>query len=526
MKKGKEWSQTGTMIKKPDRGWLHPDRAITDGGGVCYCVRYIGCMQILRSMRTLRFEERTQVTREAITRTIEASGVRGQKKRKVSKNVTKILGGRPVVNRAGTTINLTIGIEGLQLAVVDTGEVLAHHAMPSISFATGGEREFVDFIGYVAKDPIYDRACHTFDCGDLAFDVITTIGQAFELRYKRFLQQPKAQPMQVENQFGTAGGQLGYGFDEENHAYSEAPHQAQAQRVAVAGAAVASKPPPQPVNPYSQAAPVNPYDNPMSGPPMGQAVPNPYDNPRQGAGGPVGGGFDAMAAGAAVVGFTNTAAHYDNPNLFNPDADDDHSQLLANMGSSSAMYDNTDKKDVDFDDHITKEKEEALALYDNHAPRQAAVLPPAQTQVAQPGGFDDAVYDNAKATAPANVFGMQQMAQQLPAQPPTDPNSLQAQDWFHGQIPREEAEGILEEDGEFLVRESTTQAGQFVLTGMEGGVIKHLLLVDPEGTVRTKDKVFASVPDLIHYHIEHNLPIVSAGSSLRLGTAVVVDTEE
>lgn len=44
MKKGgKEWSDTGTMIKKPARGWLHPDRAITDGGGVCYCVR-VSCM--------------------------------------------------------------------------------------------------------------------------------------------------------------------------------------------------------------------------------------------------------------------------------------------------------------------------------------------------------------------------------------------------------------------------------------------------------------------------------------------------
>ena len=71
----------------------------------------------------------------------------------------------------------------------------------------------------------------------------------------------------------------------------------------------------------------------------------------------------------------------------------------------------------------------------------------------------------------------------LPQQPPLDPTSLQAQDWFHGQIPRDEAEAILEEDGEFLVRESTTQAGQFVLTGMDAHVVKHLLLVDPEGVV-------------------------------------------
>lgn len=75
-----------------------------------------------------------------------------------------------------------------------------------------------------------------------------------------------------------------------------------------------------------------------------------------------------------------------------------------------------------------------------------------------------------------------QMAVNLPPTAP-DPNSLEAQDWFHGQISREEAEAILEEDGEFLVRESTTQAGQYVLTGMENGQVKHLLLVDPDGVV-------------------------------------------
>ena len=41
--------------------------------------------------------------------------------------------------------------------------------------------------------------------------------------------------------------------------------------------------------------------------------------------------------------------------------------------------------------------------------------------------------------------------------------------------------------------------------------------------VRTRDRIFVSVPELIHFHIEHSLPIVSAGSSLSLGTAVVID---
>ena len=62
-------------------------------------------------------------------------------------------------------------------------------------------------------------------------------------------------------------------------------------------------------------------------------------------------------------------------------------------------------------------------------------------------------------------------------------HDLMAHDWFHGILSRDEAENILEEDGEFLVRESSTQPGQYVLSGMENRRVKHLLLVDPEGVV-------------------------------------------
>lgn len=42
---------------------------------------------------------------------------------------------------------------------------------------------------------------------------------------------------------------------------------------------------------------------------------------------------------------------------------------------------------------------------------------------------------------------------------------------------------MLTNDGEFLVRESSNKAGQYVLSGMKGGLVVHLLLVDPEGVV-------------------------------------------
>ena len=47
----------------------------------------------------------------------------------------------------------------------------------------GGDTDTLDYIAYVAKDGNGSRACYVLECtGGLAQDVITTIGQAFELR--------------------------------------------------------------------------------------------------------------------------------------------------------------------------------------------------------------------------------------------------------------------------------------------------------------------------------------------------------
>lgn len=70
---------------------------------------------------------------------------------------------------------------------------------------------------------------------------------------------------------------------------------------------------------------------------------------------------------------------------------------------------------------------------------------------------------------------------------PVAPNEeqLRREPWYHSRMSRRDAEKLLVRDGDFLVRESTTNPGQYVLTGMHCGLPKHLLLVDPEGVVRS-----------------------------------------
>lgn len=46
--------------------------------------------------------------------------------------------------------------------------------MPNISFATGGDGEESQFVGYVAKDSRNRRECHIFDCYGKAPDIIAT----------------------------------------------------------------------------------------------------------------------------------------------------------------------------------------------------------------------------------------------------------------------------------------------------------------------------------------------------------------
>lgn len=192
---GGDWSESGTFLRRPAGGWLHEDRELMDASAINYEVQYLGCVEVTQSMRTLQYSSRTQVTKEAILRLAELAGrVPTQKKRKVPKQISKLLGAGDV--RWSGEMNLSISVENLTISNA-AGMVIMNHSLPSISFASGGDGITIELIGYVAKDPMHGRACHVFDCPSSAQFVLATIGQAFELRYKIYLKAPKPQPVQV-----------------------------------------------------------------------------------------------------------------------------------------------------------------------------------------------------------------------------------------------------------------------------------------------------------------------------------------
>jgi hypothetical protein len=89
---------------------------------------------------------------------------------------------------SGMNVQLQINTQYLKVTQLECHEILFQHTMQNISFACGGDADIQDFVAYVAKDEVNGRACYVFECvGNLANNVITTIGQAFELRFRKFL---------------------------------------------------------------------------------------------------------------------------------------------------------------------------------------------------------------------------------------------------------------------------------------------------------------------------------------------------
>uniref|UniRef100_A0A672U294 PID domain-containing protein n=1 Tax=Strigops habroptila TaxID=2489341 RepID=A0A672U294_STRHB len=215
-----EWSRKGSFIRKPAQGWLHPDERVL-GPGVSYIVRYMGCIEVLRSMRSLDFNTRTQVTREAINRLYEAvPGVKGIWKKKAPNKALVSILGKSNLRFAGMSIAVNISVDGLNLMIPTTRQIIANHHMQSISFASGGDTDTTDYVAYVAKDPINQRACHILECCEgLAQSVISTVGQAFELRFKQYLHSPPKVVVPPDRALGAEDSAWGEDEDAAEHDY-------------------------------------------------------------------------------------------------------------------------------------------------------------------------------------------------------------------------------------------------------------------------------------------------------------------
>ncbi|XP_043920244.1 SHC-transforming protein 3 [Protopterus annectens] len=476
---GEDWNPSGSFFSKPSRGWLHPCEKIL-GPGVTYVVKYLGCIEVLRSMRSLDFNTRTQITREAISRVCEAvPGTKGafKKRKPPSKALASVLG-KSNLQFAGMSITLNISTSSLNLMTPDSKQIIANHHMQSISFASGGDPDTTDYVAYVAKDPVNRRACHILECCDgLAQDVISTIGQAFELRFKQYLQCPSKlhalhdRSLSLDDVLTTTDE----GDILEHQYYNRIPNK--------------MPPPGGIIDARTNCIPSSPVDIAQS-----PSVPGQEQIYYQGRSQRENLGDE----------WRHAPIRQDSFDLYSP------TEVKPQLPEPRELpsYVNTQTIDV----------QNLVALQDI----TNAVSPKLQSTKESPRKdiFDMKPFEDALKCQPARPLLNKAASADSPilakAAAVTIQGELMAEPWYHGEMSRKEAEHLLTRDGDFLVRSSATNSGCYVLTGMQNSLVKHLLLVDPEGTVRTKDHIFENISHLINYHREKNLPIVSSGSELCL----------
>ncbi|XP_045398163.1 SHC-transforming protein 2 isoform X3 [Lemur catta] len=418
---------------------------------------YMGCIEVLRSMRSLDFNTRTQVTREAINRLHEAvPGVRGSWKKKAPNKALASILGKSNLRFAGMSISINISIDGLNLSVPATRQVIASHHMPSISFASGGDTDMTDYVAYVAKDPVNQRACHILECCEgLAQSVISTVGQAFELRFKQYLHSPPTAAVPPDRLTGQEESAWGDEDEASEHNYYNS---------------IPGKEPPLGGLVDSRLA----LTQPCALGALGQGTSPAQRDARSLS-------WDLGPVGTAPPGDGYVQADARGPRVY-------EGHLYVNtQGLDAPEPEDSPKKDL-FD---MRPFEDALKLHECSVAAGTTVTPlPLEDRWPSPP------------TRRAPVAPTEEQLRQEP--------------WYHGRMSRRAAERLLRADGDFLVRDSVTNPGQYVLTGMHAGQPKHLLLVDPEGVVRTKDVLFESISHLIDYHLQNGQPIVAAESELHL----------
>ncbi|XP_074546000.1 tyrosine-protein kinase Fer isoform X2 [Halichoeres trimaculatus] len=83
---------------------------------------------------------------------------------------------------------------------------------------------------------------------------------------------------------------------------------------------------------------------------------------------------------------------------------------------------------------------------------------------------------------------------------PTSERPLADQEWYHGAIPRTEAQELLRQQGDFLVRESHGKPGEYVLSVFSDEQRRHFIIQYADSQYRFEGTGFSTIPQLIEHH--------------------------
>lgn len=91
-------------------------------------------------MKSLNFETRSQLARECINRVCEAAGLKASERGRIAeRSVSRHIASAPRMEHAGSNVSLTVSSSSLTLVNLESGQRIATHDMPRVSFASGGD---------------------------------------------------------------------------------------------------------------------------------------------------------------------------------------------------------------------------------------------------------------------------------------------------------------------------------------------------------------------------------------------------
>jgi len=94
---------------------------------------------------------------------------------------------------------------------------------------------------------------------------------------------------------------------------------------------------------------------------------------------------------------------------------------------------------------------------------------------------------------------------------------LEGELWFHGVLPREEVVRLLQEDGDFLVRETVRNEEKQIVLSVRWDTPKHFIVqLSPEGLFRFEGPAFETIQELISHQYQSGLSVTArSGTVLR-----------
>lgn len=159
-----KWGQNHKQSEKTgNRNWIHPPDALQKGH-IAYLVKFLGNTEVDQP-------KGIEVVKEGI------------RKLKFNQQLRKSEGTKT------PKVELTISIDGVAIQEPKTKRIMHQYPLHRISYCADdkGEKRFFSFIAKESADS-EQHSCFVFVSDKLAEEITLTIGQAFDLAYKRFLE--------------------------------------------------------------------------------------------------------------------------------------------------------------------------------------------------------------------------------------------------------------------------------------------------------------------------------------------------